>query len=117
MRTGIAGAKRIHAVKGVLRASIPEIAVVEHRIDYRRRVARRGAAHVHGAAIAVRDAPDGIDDASLIFGSLAEHYVIKVEAEHTLRAHDVVVVAGSGVQREVAECQTMIWTKARMERS
>src|SRR5438270_12309052 len=98
MRTGIAGAERIHAIKGVLRASMPGIAVVEHRIDYRRRVARCGSPLVHGAGIAVSVAPNGLGDASLMFGSLAEDCVIKIEADYTLRSQVVVVVAGSGVR-------------------
>src|SRR6476661_2259026 len=115
MRAGITGAKRIHAVEGALRTTVPEIAVVEDRIDDRRRVARRGPANVDGAAIAVRNAPDGISDASFIFRGLAKHHVVKVEPEHTLRTHNVVVVASRGVKREVTQAQGMVGSEACVE--
>src|SRR5207302_10515211 len=89
----ITRAKRIHAVESALRTAVPEIAVVEHRIDYWRRVTRSRTTNVQRAAVAVRDAPDRIDNAGFIFRGLTKHHVIKIVAEHTLRTHDVVVVA------------------------
>src|SRR5712691_10020007 len=117
MRVRITGAKRIHAVEGTLRAAVPEIAVVEHRIDHWRRVARSRTANVDHAAIAVGDAPDGIGDAGFVFRCLPHHHIIEVEPEHTLRTHDVVVVAGRGMQREIAYTEHVVRTKARMENS
>src|SRR5256714_15659601 len=55
-RAGVPGAEGVDAVEVVLRAAVPEVAEVEDRVDRRRRVAARGAAHVDGAdgEIAVR---------------------------------------------------------------
>src|SRR5882762_2507940 len=111
MRTGITGAKWIHAVEGALRASVPKIAIVEYRVNHWRSVARRGAANVDGAVSTVGDAPDGIDDAGFVFRGLAQHHVIKVVPEHTLRADNVVVVAVQSVQREITESQAVVWSK------
>lgn len=45
-RVGIAIAERVHAVEQVLSPQAPEVAMVEDRVDHRRRVARLDAANV-----------------------------------------------------------------------
>ncbi len=87
-RVRVAVAERVHAVEHVLGPHVPEVAVVEDRVDHRGRVARLDAAHV--AATPAQPDVEAVRIGTRI-PALTEDRMV-----HTLRGHDVVRVGDDG---------------------
>src|SRR5579862_1954897 len=122
---GIAGTEGIDAVEGILRAAIPEVAIVKDRVNHRRSISRRRLPHIHRSARRIEDAKNRIGHRSFIFRTEPQNHVIKIIEKDALRSHNVVVVRknrGVGtsnvsqlVQRKITGGELMVWTKTGMK--
>src|SRR4051794_30448898 len=92
----ITGTKRVHAVKDILCAAIPEVAIVENSVDHRWGIARRAAPDIDGSAVPIRNAEYWISNRGFIFRRLGQNHVIEVKTEYSLRADNIVVLRNNG---------------------